>query len=153
MGTSDSTRMKRQTRKTTVEECFRLPINLFTRRGMVEADGCTRGSVEWNWTGGETPIASISFDVDSTGGRPVIWLFFRVNGRESGKTAWQRIELESTPCNFGGRRWWFQCPAPFDSDDCSRRRCGKLYLPANAILFACRQCHQLSYKSRHSSCT
>ena len=44
-----------------------------------------------------------------------------------------------TPCN-GGTRRWLLCPACF-------RRVGKLYRPLNEVLFACRQCHQLTYRS------
>lgn len=151
MGGPGSTRWKGHVRKTTVEECLRLPITLFTRRGLVEASGCTTGSVEWNRAGHEKPIASVSFDVDSTGEWPVIWLVFRVEGPENAQTAWQRIGLESTPCTFGGERWWFQCPSPLEGIDCGGRRCGKLYVPPHASFFACRECYDLTYESRQQS--
>jgi hypothetical protein len=55
----------------------------------------------------------------------------------------QSITLKATPLRFGGVRWWFLCP------DCSRR-CAKLYLPPRRD-FACRHCHDLTYRSCNSS--
>jgi hypothetical protein len=44
-----------------------------------------------------------------------------------------------TSCN-GGKRRWLLCPG-------CHRRVGKLYRPSNEVVFACRQCHQLTYRS------
>jgi len=116
-------------RKTTVEECLKLPINLFTRRGLVERDEPTRGDISWSRPGREDALASISFEVDPTGSEPMVWLFFRLGGDSDDSLDWQRIELDSTPCNFGGERWWFLCPSPV-RDGCGGRRCGKIHFPA-----------------------
>jgi hypothetical protein len=51
----------------------------------------------------------------------------------------QVIYLHTTPCGFGGVRWWFGCPR------CGRR-CGKLYLRKGSV-FLCRICHDLTYES------
>lgn len=50
------------------------------------------------------------------------------------------IRITTTPCNYGGVRYWFECP------DCGRRA-GKLYLPGSPGRFACRKCHNLTYAS------
>lgn len=47
--------------------------------------------------------------------------------------------LESTPCPFGGRRWWFRCWL------CDRR-CARLYRAHS--LWECRTCQRLTYRSR-----
>ena len=57
------------------------------------------------------------------------------------------IPIISTPCHFGGKRYWFICPGVKDGMTC-RRRAGKLYQPRHAKYFLCRHCHNLSYKSR-----
>jgi hypothetical protein len=44
-----------------------------------------------------------------------------------------------TPCN-GGKRRWLLCPS-------CHKRVGKLYRPLGEVVFACRQCHQLTYRS------
>ena len=51
------------------------------------------------------------------------------------------VPLCTTPCYFGGRRWWFRCP------ECGRR-CRILYLPPKQDRFACRTCHHLTYRSQ-----
>lgn len=45
-----------------------------------------------------------------------------------------------TPCNFHGERRWLLCPT------CSRRVV-KLYRPSLWHIFACRTCHDLTYRS------
>jgi hypothetical protein len=50
------------------------------------------------------------------------------------------LNLDWTPCHFGGRRCWFVCPG------CGRRR-GVLYL-AN-YRFLCRSCCGLTYRIRN----
>ena len=60
----------------------------------------------------------------------------RSNGGE-----WQAMEypvrLAWTPCNFGGRRAWFVCPA----QGCGRR----VAILFGGSIFACRHCHKLAY--------
>jgi hypothetical protein len=49
--------------------------------------------------------------------------------------------LETTPCHYGGGRWWIYC-----SRCDSRRR--TLYLPPGHSRFACRDCLRLGYRSQ-----
>ena len=51
------------------------------------------------------------------------------------------VRLQTTPCHYGGLRYWFICP----SIGCSRR-VGILY--KRGRYFACRCCQQLVYKSQ-----
>ena len=51
------------------------------------------------------------------------------------------VWLEWTPCNYGGARAWFLCPA------CGRR----VAILYGTGAFACRHCHQLAYDSEHDS--
>lgn len=53
----------------------------------------------------------------------------------------QRVNLTSTACHFGGKRYWFLCPA------CSKR-IGVLYRPYYAKDYFCRHCHRLTYELR-----
>jgi hypothetical protein len=61
-----------------------------------------------------------------------------------GSDRWQQkeyaVELVRTPCNYGGQRTWFLCPAR----GCGRR-VGVLY---SGSIFACRHCYQLVYASQ-----
>lgn len=51
------------------------------------------------------------------------------------------IRIETTPCHYGGQRWWFRCPG----DDCGRR----VRLLYGDWDFRCRQCQQLNYRSQY----
>lgn len=51
----------------------------------------------------------------------------------------QQINLTSTKCNFGGKRYWFVCSY------CSAR-VGALYRPIGDSEYACRFCKRLSYE-------
>ncbi len=57
-----------------------------------------------------------------------------------GEPLWKslNVELSSTPCHFGGKRWWMKC-------DCGRR-VQKLYIPPREVYYSCRKCHDLTYK-------
>ncbi len=50
----------------------------------------------------------------------------------------ERVELERTPCPYGGSRPWFRCPG------CRTRRA---MLHGRAGWFRCRHCHDLAYGS------
>lgn len=55
------------------------------------------------------------------------------------------VALDWTPCNYGGRRAWFTCPAI----GCGRR-VATLYLGGSGI-FACRHCWHLAYSSQREA--
>ncbi len=61
------------------------------------------------------------------------WLFGFDRG---GVVLNQTIQLDYTPCNYGGKRTWFICP------DCGRR-CVVVYGVNRTFL--CRKCHGLTY--------
>jgi hypothetical protein len=60
-----------------------------------------------------------------------------------------KARLVWTPCNFGGRRWWFVCPLVVNGRACNRR-VGVLYLGGGKY-FGCRPCHDLTYESSRES--
>ncbi|MFC1496289.1 hypothetical protein ACFL52_02625 [Candidatus Margulisiibacteriota bacterium] len=54
------------------------------------------------------------------------------------------VRLITTPCNYGGHRWWFICPLLINGNYCGRR-VGVLYLAGK--YFGCRHCYNLTYTS------
>ena len=58
-----------------------------------------------------------------------------------------KILLTTTPCQYGGRRYWFICPWHKNGKYCGRR-VGTLYLDDD--YFACRYCCNLTYTSRNA---
>ena len=59
-----------------------------------------------------------------------------------------KIPLVTTPCYFGGKRYWFICPWSNNGIYCGRR-VGVLYLGSD--YFACRHCYNLTYNCRNLS--
>jgi hypothetical protein len=56
---------------------------------------------------------------------------------------WQSVKCTWTPCNFGGRRAWFVCPAM----GCGRR----VAILYGGSIFACRHCYRLAYPSQRET--
>lgn len=57
-----------------------------------------------------------------------------------------KIPLTTTPCRYGGERYWFTCPMSRNGQYCGRR-VGVLY--KNGDFFACRHCYNLTYSSQN----
>jgi hypothetical protein len=64
-------------------------------------------------------------------------LHYRPPGAHESAEQW--VEMTTTACHLGGRRYWFSCPG------CSQR-VAVLYAPGNR--FACRRCSGLAYASQ-----
>ena len=58
------------------------------------------------------------------------------------------IFLTSTPCNYGGKRYWFICPL-FNNGAACGKRVGVLYKVEK--YFGCRHCFNLTYDSRREN--
>ena len=94
----------------------------------------------WNWLRNGDTVASIQIRTEAE--RVILNYRSRSNGGE-----WQPMEypvhLEWTPCNLGGRRAWFRCPA---------RGCGRrVAILFGGSIFACRHCHKLAYQCQRES--
>ena len=77
-------------------------------------------------------------------------LNYTITDRDSGeKTDYDyKIGLTTTPCHFGGVRYWFICPLSRNGVPCGRR-VGTLFLSSGGKYFGCRHCYDLSYESRN----
>ena len=104
-----------------VEDFPALDVVRFAREGLLEP-----GDHSWTW--------------HEAGGRPlrVISLGGTVEFRLAGRVI-SEVVLDSTPCNFGGRRTWWHCPR------CDARR-ARLYLHGGTL--RCRLCAELRYESQ-----
>lgn len=56
-----------------------------------------------------------------------------------------KVPLVTTPCNYGGVRYWFICPLSVNGRSCNRR-VAILYMPPVGNYFGCRHCHNLTYR-------
>lgn len=72
-----------------------------------------------------------------------IILFYRYKTSDVWTDANYPIIIESSPCNFGGRRQWFRCPAA---------QCGsRVAVLYGGAIFACRKCFRLAYPSQREN--
>jgi hypothetical protein len=123
-------------RKSTVEESVVLAMREF--RGRLQAHAA--GTLTWAWTGGAQSSVGWFVSLDDV---PTLTVHYRKRDSEEVRIP---IRLQTTPTQFGGRRWWFTCPLIVGGVACNRR-VGKLYLPPGARYFGCRTCHRLTYRS------
>jgi hypothetical protein len=91
-------------------------------------------SFSWQWSRNGEKIGSINVQAEAD--HVTLDYRHRTNGEEW-KPERYPVWLTWTPCNFGGERPWFICPAV----GCGRR-VAKLY---GGGIFACRHCRQLAY--------
>ena len=123
----------RPAHKVTAESVQRIEVRRWSRAGYF--NGNFHFSCGWN-RGGE-PSGSISIQTT----RDSAVLSYRIKDFRSDEWQDKRqfVPVVRTPCNYGGWRNWFQCPA-------CNRRCELLYLRASR--FACRRCQKVAYTSQ-----
>lgn len=132
-------------KKSTVEDYSKwLSIFCFKRDKVLRVWEYTHSGTS-RWTRNGEPNGNIGFELKKDDFRGTLRVHFTQTNRDTGEESQHdySINLESTPCQFWGRRWWFICP-------CRWNRCSKLYLQRNGI-FASRKTLNLSYESRNTS--
>lgn len=126
--------------KATTDSCPAIEMSYLRKSGYF------KGHVMGNtvWTGDRGILFRVRLTVN-TGASPFARFSYALNGSDGNSEDFDySVGLTSTPCHFGGRRWWFACPLIRDGTPC-RRRVAVLYLRGG--YFGCRQCHGLAYKS------
>jgi hypothetical protein len=96
------------------------------------------GALIWSNVRTGEQIASIGYEA-SLENPEGAWV--RLHYSANGQPADYRVRITSTPCHYGGRRWWWKCPQ-------SGHRIAKLYLPPGATIFAARKVYRLAYRSQ-----
>lgn len=128
-------------RKATADESCRLKMSDLRKRGLLSGQDTEKIAWTSSMTGKTTAVL---LEVNITDD-PYIRLVYTVTDREGNKTDYDyEVSLVTTPCNFGGVRYWFGCP------HCGRRVV-VLYLAPGDTHFRCRHCNNLSYHSRNES--
>jgi hypothetical protein len=135
-----------QRRKLRVSEALSIDLRVLKRKGFFEIPPLRLCSSRLQWPSGDA--SEVSFCRFDGPDGPQGILIFRPERPESPRQDnWHAALLTATRPHFGGRRWWFQCPLVVNDVPC-RRRCLVLYRPWGAPYFGCRQCHQLTYRTR-----
>jgi len=126
--------------KPLVERCRSLDVRLWCREGRLYpgADFST------TWFNRDGKLASMGVRV----GHDQLSLQYQYQYHQ-GDNDWEAIRdsipLTWTPCNYGGRRPWFQCHGTVNRILCGRRVV-KLY--QRGRYFRCRTCHGLVYSAQ-----
>jgi hypothetical protein len=136
-------------KKDTVEDCRSVSIS-FLKKGDYFC-GYRSGGIVWKNHYGEE-ISSIGVAVSTMDGDNYVQFQYTTTNRNTGeKTKYDyKVRLTTTPCNFGGIRYWFICPLSKNGIYCGRK-VAKLYKAPGADYFGCRHCYNLSYESRNET--
>jgi len=138
-------------KKDTVEDCRSISISFLRKHGYFSEPCSMSGSIVWKNCYGEQ-TSSIGVAVSTMYGDNYVRFQYTTTDRNTGeKTDYDyKVQLTTTPCNFGGVRYWFICPLSKNGVYCGRR-VAKLYKAPGAEYFGCRHCFDLSYESRNES--
>jgi hypothetical protein len=148
MGGYGSSRWGLHTKKLTVEDCRHIDTQRWVRDGIIAPHVYQVGG--WQWSDGRTgeKTASIVYQVETQERGGWVRLSYTAtlwHDKEHPRNLDYRIPLVTTPCHFGGVRWWFICLGGKEAPGCGRR-VRKLYLPPGGLYFLCRHCYDLAYR-------
>ncbi len=116
--------------KRITSDCHSLDVRLFQRDGVLVAGR----SFTTSWMRNGKAIASIQVRTEAD---RVILDYRHQRGGGEWKSQNYPVRIEWTPCNYGGTRAWFRCPAV----GCGRR----VAILYGGTIFACRHCYRLAY--------
>lgn len=116
----------------TIDAYWAIDVRRWQRDGLLSV-GRAFG---WQWCGDGEVLASIQVRAET--GR--LYLSYRHRSGREWKDKNYPVWLDWTPCNLGGQRPWFRCPA---------RGCGRrVAILYGGGIFACRHCYRLAYPSQ-----
>ena len=141
----------------TVEGCrsLRLDVNAVIRRVREQLPAgaavtvLRTGPIRWGWqVHGENAgihYVLVTLELGEWDGSARLQYDITHSSRRTGPQD-QTVDMEATPCRFGGRQWWWRCRA-------TGRRCAKLYLPNGGVQFLSRGrgAYRLAYQSQRQT--
>lgn len=127
--------------KRTLDGGLTLDLGGLIRKQNVRPGWHVSGILTWTYTRSRKKMAEICYEANLTNnGASWIRLEYSINSTPMD----YKVYLTSTPCNFGGIRWWWLCPS-------TGQKVSKLYLPSGGTIFAARSAHQLAYSSQREA--
>lgn len=111
--------------------------------------GWRSGTITWTQGWSENK-SSVGIEVSTMNDENYLRIHYTQTDNTTGekKDFDYKIPLATTPCYFGGKRYWFVCPWYRNGIYCGRR-VGVLYKDGD--YFACRHCYNLTYNSRNQN--
>lgn len=113
--------------------------------------GWNSGTITWTRSGwGGEHKSSVGIETSTMNEDKYLRIHYTQTDRDTDekKDFDYKIPLTTTPCRYGGARYWFTCPWHKNGVYCGRR-VSKLYKDGD--YFACRHCYNLTYESRNRS--
>jgi len=120
------------------EDYRQIDIRRWQREGLLKPGN----GFDTTWSRNGEKIAAISVKVET--GRLRLIYNFRKSDADEWESLDYPVKLQTTPCHYGGFRYWFTCPA----NGCGRR---VALLYSAGKYFACRHCYQLAYQSQREN--
>lgn len=114
-------------------------------------DGWRSGTITWTSEGwGEENKSSGGIEVSTLEGENYMRIHYTQTDRDTQekKDFDYKIPLTTTPCRYGGKRYWFICSMSKSGVYCGKR-VGTLYKDGD--YFACRHCYDLTYSSKKTN--
>ena len=124
-------------------------ISIYKLRQWGSLGGYYNGMIRWT-SGWNDTENSIGYEVSVLSNKEMCMkVRYTLTDSWSGKKHQidHKYPIVSTSCNFGGKRYWFECSVFKNGRYCGRR-VAKLYLGSGSLYFACRHCYNLTYRSR-----
>lgn len=136
--------------KTEADDIKKIATSFLKKYGYFQ--GWKSGTIKWTRNIGMSNEYkhSVGIEVPTMQGEQYIRIHHTQTDRDTNekKDFDYRIPLTTTPCRYGGKRYWFICPWYRDGVYCGRR-VGTLYKDGD--YFACRHCYSLTYNSRKTN--
>jgi hypothetical protein len=111
--------------------------------------GWKSGTITWTRSGfwGEDK-SSVGVEVSTMNDENYLRIHYTQtdNNTQEKKNFDYKIPLITTPCPYGGKRYWFTCPMSRNGKYCGRK-VSVIYKDGD--YFACRHCYNLTYSSRN----
>jgi hypothetical protein len=151
MGGYGSGRWGSEVTKYTVEDCQSLKIKDIASQGILEPGLRAFRSVTWRNSFTDEITSSICYEIDTSKDDLSFYfirLFYTMT-RTQEKIDY-KIPLVTTQPNFGGLRWWFQCPLVINDRPCLRK-VSAIHRTPNGRYYGCRHCLRLTYRSCQES--
>ena len=101
-------------------------------------------NIIWSRNGVET--GRIGYSISTITGDSFMNLSYKIKGcdEEEWRSIEYKVALETVPCHFGAKRWYFRCSLSKNGQYCGRR-VAILYQAGD--YFGCRHCADLTYES------
>lgn len=134
------------------EQSNRLSVFFLKKHGYFKKDySQMSGTITWTYGYSENK-SSIGFSlIRENWGTPYERTYIKLNYTHTNHWSGEKsdmnydIQLEATPCRYGGKRYWFICPLTKNGRYCGRR---VAVIYSIGKWFGCRHCGEIAYQAQ-----